>query len=164
MRLGELDSAGAKFARTHFHPRWAERAIAAYSRTGEHALIWFALGAGGAAVDPPHRTQWLRGMRVIAAAYAANYAVKLIVRRRRPEFPGLPDLTPTVSRLSFPSAHATSSFAAARAYRGLVPAWALYAGAFAFMVSRPYLGVHYPGDVLAGAVLGTAIGEVGARR
>jgi undecaprenyl-diphosphatase len=71
-------------------------------------------------------------------------------------------LTPTVTRLSFPSAHATTSFAAARAYAGLAPAWALYAGAAAFAVSRPYLGVHYPSDVLAGALLGSAIAELHA--
>ena len=163
MRLGELDTAAAQFARTHLHPRWAERAIAAYSRTGEHALCWFALGAGGAVVDPRHRSQWLRGVQIVAAAYAVNFGVKLTVRRRRPEFPGLAQLTPTVSRLSFPSAHATTSFAAARAYRELVPARALYAAAFAFLLSRPYLGVHYPGDVLAGAALGTAIAEIGVR-
>jgi membrane-associated phospholipid phosphatase len=163
MRLGELDTAAALFARTHFHPRWAERAVAAYSRTGEHALCWFTLGAAGAAVDGERRDEWLRGIRIIAAAYAANYAVKLTVRRRRPEFPALPALTPTVSRLSFPSAHATSSFAAARAYRGLLPACALYSAAFGFLLSRPYLGVHYPGDVLAGAALGTAIAEIGVR-
>jgi membrane-associated phospholipid phosphatase len=82
------------------------------------------------------------------------------VRRRRPELPDLPPLTPTVSRLSFPSAHATTSFAAARAYSGVAPAALLYPVALAFAVSRPYLGVHYPSDVVAGAVLGTAVAEV----
>jgi membrane-associated phospholipid phosphatase len=160
MRLGELDTAGAQFARTHFHSPSAERAAAAYSRLGEHAACWFVLGAAGAALDPEHRTEWLRGFKTIAAAYALNYAVKLTVRRPRPVFADLPTLTPTVSRLSFPSAHATTSFAAASAYRDLLPAPVLYAAATAFLLSRPYLGVHYPGDVLAGAVLGTLIGEV----
>jgi membrane-associated phospholipid phosphatase len=89
--------------------------------------------------------------------------VKVTVRRRRPELPGLPPLTPTVSRLSFPSAHATTSFAACRAYAGLGPAGALYGAAGLFALSRPYLGVHYPSDVLAGAILGTAIGEAWPR-
>jgi membrane-associated phospholipid phosphatase len=48
-------------------------------------------------------------------------------------------------------------------YRGLVPAAAVYAAACAFAVSRPYLGVHYPSDVLAGIVLGTAVAVVGSR-
>jgi membrane-associated phospholipid phosphatase len=137
--------------------------VAAYSRLGEHAACWFALAAAGAAFDPPRRAAWVRAAGVVGAAYALNYAVKLAVRRPRPELPDLPPLSPVVSRLSFPSAHATTSFAAARAFRGLVPAGALYAAALLFAVSRPYLGVHHPSDVVAGAVLGTAIGEVFGR-
>jgi membrane-associated phospholipid phosphatase len=157
MRLGELDTAGAKFARTHLHAAWSDRAVAAYSRLGEHAGCWFALGVAGAALDRRRRPEWICGVRTVAAAYALNYAIKLSVRRRRPEFPELPPLSSVVSSLSFPSAHATTSFAAARAFKDLVPAWPLYAAATAFLLSRPYLGVHYPGDVLAGALLGTLV-------
>lgn len=157
MRLGELDTAGAIFARTHGHTRTAERLIAAFSRTGEHGACWIALGLAGAALDPGRRNQWLRGVVAVIDAYALNYAVKLAVRRPRPDFPDLPPLTPTVSRLSFPSAHATTSFAAARAFARLMPAGPLYAVAVAFALSRPYLGVHYPADVLAGAAIGTLL-------
>ncbi len=96
-------------------------------------------------------------MRIVAAAYGLNFAVKLAVHRRRPELVGLPPLTKTVSRLSFPSAHATTSFAAAWVFGELVAPMPLYAAAVMFALSRPYLGVHYPSDVVAGAVLGTAI-------
>jgi membrane-associated phospholipid phosphatase len=139
----------------------AERMIGAYSRTGEHAAVWLGLGALGYATtsDRSRRAAWGRGVRIVAASYALNYAVKIAVRRPRPDLPRLPPLTPTVSRLSFPSAHATTSFAAAGAYAPLLPPAALYAAAVAFALSRPYLGVHYPGDVLAGAVLGTAVAE-----
>lgn len=158
----DLDERLLVFARTRGHPRWLERAGYVYSRSGEHAACWLALGAAGAALsrDSERRGAWLRGVRVVAGAYGVNYAVKVAVRRRRPELPGLEPLTPTVSRLSFPSAHATTSFAAARAYGRVAPAPLLYAAAVVFALTRPYLGVHYPSDVLAGAALGTAVAEV----
>jgi undecaprenyl-diphosphatase len=148
--------------RTRAHPRILERALGAYSRLGEHAACWLALGACGAALsrDRTRRARWARGVRIVVAGYGLNYVVKVTVRRGRPTLSDLPALTPTVSRLSFPSAHATSSFAAARAYAGLAPAPALYAAAALFAVTRPYLGVHYPSDVVAGAVLGTVVAEV----
>jgi membrane-associated phospholipid phosphatase len=153
------------FLRTRGHPRAVERCVGAYSRLGEHAACWLALGSAGAMLDrdPVRRGRWRRGVGIVAGAYGANYVVKLVVRRRRPELPGLPPLTPVVSALSFPSAHATTSFAAARVFSGLVPAGALYAAAIAFALSRPYLGVHYPSDVLAGAALGTLLAEGASR-
>jgi undecaprenyl-diphosphatase len=160
--LSQLDRRLLLEARTRAHSRRAERGLSAYSRLGEHGACWLALGGAGALLDGDRarRARWRRGVRVVAAAYGLNYAVKLAVRRPRPELPGLPALTPTVSGLSFPSAHCTTSFAAARAYRGLAPAAVLYAAAVVFALSRPYLGVHYPGDVVAGAVLGTGIASV----
>ncbi len=152
-----------RLLRTRGHTPGLERAVAGYSRLGEHAAGWIALGLGGAWLDrasDERRRRWQRGVVTVVLAYAANYGVKLAVRRPRPELPGLPPLSSVVSRLSFPSAHATTSFAAARAYAGLAPAPALYAAAGAFALSRPYLGVHYPSDVVAGAVLGSVIGGV----
>jgi membrane-associated phospholipid phosphatase len=157
-----LDRKLLVYARTRGHPRWAEKAVAAYSRTGEHAAIWIGLGLAGAALSKQRarRRVWLRGVRIVLSAYGINYAVKIAVRRRRPELVGLPPLTPTVSRLSFPSAHATTSFAAARAYGRVVSRPALYSAAILFALSRPYLGVHYPSDVLAGALLGSTLAEL----
>jgi membrane-associated phospholipid phosphatase len=136
--------------------------VSAFSRAGEHAGCWFGLGLAGAALarDRSHRRAWLRGVLIVASSYTANYCVKVAVRRHRPELAGLEPLTPTISRLSFPSAHATTSFAAAGAYSRVAPAAPLYAVAVAFGLSRPYLGVHYPSDVVAGATLGTAIAQV----
>ena len=63
----------------------------------------------------------------------------------------------THTTLSFPSSHAVTSFAAARAF-GVPLLWAV---ALPMALSRVYLGVHYPSDVAAGAALGTALGSLG---
>jgi membrane-associated phospholipid phosphatase len=156
--LLDLDRRTLVGLRTHGHSPRTDRVVRAYSKLGEHAACWLVLGGVGACVDRSavRRARWRRGAGVVAGSYVLNQTVKFTVRRHRPELPGLPPLTPTVTQLSFPSAHATTAFAAARAYRGLVPAPALYAVAVAFALSRPFLGVHYPSDVLAGAALGTA--------
>jgi membrane-associated phospholipid phosphatase len=158
--LAELDLAGLRLARTVAHAPGAERAVRAYSRLGQHGACWLALGAAGAALDsgPTRRARWRRATLAVAGTYAINQAVKLAVRRPRPRLPELPQLIVTPTQLSFPSAHAATSFAAARAFAPLAPAGPLRLAAATMACSRLYLGVHYPSDIVAGMALGHAIG------
>jgi membrane-associated phospholipid phosphatase len=144
--------------RTWGHSPKTDRAVERFSKLGERGAVWLAIGAVGYALDGERREQWRRASGTVVGVYALNTLVKLVVRRRRPNLPGLPPLTSTPTQLSFPSAHASTSFAGALVFTRLgLPAVPLYALAKGLAVSRLYLGVHYPSDVLAGALLGTLV-------
>ena len=144
---------------TRFHGPRAEAIAKGLGKIGEYGAVWVAIGVTLALVDPDRRGEWLLAGLLGPFAIGLNFAVKLVVRRQRPVLEGLPPLGGAPSSLSFPSAHATSSFACATAMTRVAPeAAVLFVLALAISICRPYLGMHYPSDVLAGAILGTALG------
>ncbi|HKN93968.1 MAG TPA: phosphatase PAP2 family protein [Thermoleophilaceae bacterium] len=158
--LGELDVAVLRAFRTRGHTPARERAVAAFSRLGEQAMLWLALCAGGAVFDENNRSVYKRAAKTIFGTYACNQLIKVAVRRHRPRLEGLPPLAGTLSGLSYPSAHAATSFAGARMLSPVLPAAPLYATAVGLVLSRLYLGLHYPSDIVAGAALGASVGEL----
>jgi undecaprenyl-diphosphatase len=162
-----LDERLLRLARTRGHTPGRERAVRRFSMLGEHAGVWIAIGAAQSllAREGEGRACWRRATALVAGTYALNTALKLIVRRTRPQLQDLPALVKTPTRYSFPSAHASTSFAAALAYtRAGLPSFPLYSLAKAMAFSRLYLGVHYPSDIVAGAALGTALAAGLSRR
>lgn len=106
----------------------------------------------------------MQSLKWVAAQFVnggITYALKVGVNRPRPAVadPTLPALE-DVRIHSFPSGHTSSAFALATSLSLDHPKWYVIAPAYLYasMVgySRCYLGVHYPSDVLAGAVIGTA--------
>jgi membrane-associated phospholipid phosphatase len=160
--VGDADQALLRAMRTRGHGPISEPAMKLLGTIGEWGAIWMAVGAAAAAADPPRRGRWLIAAGVAPAAVGLNYAVKLAAGRERPLITGHPPLGRAPSKLSFPSAHATSSVAAAMAFGRVAPGSrrASYALAAGICLSRPYLGMHYPSDVLAGAALGLVLGRL----
>jgi membrane-associated phospholipid phosphatase len=161
-KLQRLDRRLLRTMRTRYHGREAEATFKALGKAGEWGAVWVAVGLAAALVDGSRRGRWLRAAGTAPASIGVNYLVKLGIRRPRPRLRRLPPLAGAPSELSFPSAHATSSFAAATAMGRVSPGarLPLYALAGATCVSRPYLGMHYPSDVVSGALFGFVIGAL----
>ena len=118
--------------------------------------MWLAIGLALALVRRSPRP-FVLVLLADAAAFGISSAVKAAVGEHRPH--GFHPLVALPSSSSFPSGHATMSFACATVLSALVPKAApvfiVLAAAIAY--SRLYVGVHWPLDVAAGAALGVAI-------
>jgi undecaprenyl-diphosphatase len=159
--MHDLDLKLLRWMRTHGHSPGIEGAAVALGKAGNNALVWFLLGGALAILDSSRWPSWLICALLGPVAIGLNYGIKLLVKRPRPVLEGLPPLGGAPSSLSFPSAHATSSFAVATAMVRVDPAMAgAFVVAIALALGRPYLGMHYPSDVLAGAFIGVALGLI----
>ena len=133
------------------------------SHFGEHSIGWLVVALVGAVLMPRRRRDWLVAGAGAFAAHAAAVLIKRLVRRERPHHPAVAVNVGTPSQLSFPSAHATSTTAAAilmgRA-TGLPPGIGVAVLVPPMALSRILLGVHYPSDVAFGVALGAAVARL----
>jgi membrane-associated phospholipid phosphatase len=159
--MRDLDLKILRAMRTRGHTPALDRAAKLLGKAGNNGAGWFVANAALATVDTGRRRSWAACALLGPAAIGLNYGIKLVARRPRPVLPGLPPLGGAPSSLSFPSAHSTSSFAVATAMTRVDRRAAVaFVPATAVAVGRPYLGMHYPSDVVAGVILGTLLGAL----
>jgi len=140
---------------------WLDQPIFLLSAAGLYGAIWVFIALILAAF---RRMLWRDLARLVlvllVTTVATDYVLKPAIHRLRP-FQAMPDVV-VIGRhsetASFPSGHTATAIAGAFVFTRLWPAgaaaWWLLAAAIGY--SRVYLGVHYPLDVVAGALVGAA--------
>jgi undecaprenyl-diphosphatase len=146
---------------------WADRLFYSASSLGDHGIIWLMLAAlRGLRSDEGFDAAVRASAAVGIESVLVNGPVKWAFRRPRPvrdtDHPR-PFRTPRTS--SFPSGHATSAFCAAAMLSDGDSSWSpLYYGlAVIVAASRIHVKTHHASDVVGGAIIGAALGEIGRR-
>lgn len=132
------------------------------SRIADNGLIWIVIAVLLLLFSGTRKVGFTVGLSLLSNLLVMNLILKNLVARVRPyeAIDGLTRLVPAERSFSFPSGHAGHAFAAAVVLYCMLPKkYGIPALVLAGLisVSRMYVGVHYPTDVLAGAVIGTGI-------
>jgi undecaprenyl-diphosphatase len=143
-----------------------DRALWRLSRAADHSALWLAAAATMALTGGRRgrRGAALGGVAIALTSALVNVGIKPAARRERPDRAGSRVPPARYVRMplsrSFPSGHAASAFAFATAAGHEVPAAGPPLRALAALVaySRVHTGVHYPGDALIGALIGSSVG------
>jgi len=146
-----------------FHYPVLDKIMIIATSWGNMGFIWLAM-AGIMTSNKKTRSIGLITLAtLILGAIVSEGILKHLIQRPRPytDFPSIQMLVDKVTSYSFPSGHATSSFAAAyvlsRYLKKYAPVFWTMACAIAF--SRIYLFMHYPTDIVAGIILGLLCGK-----
>ena len=145
----------------------------AVSALGHSGWFWIVVGAVMLLFKKTRQCGCAVLLGLLMATLLGNSLIKPLVQRTRP-YDVVPDFALLVARetsFSFPSGHTITAFAAATAIAVTITTgsglrwlgWSAFALAVLIGFSRLYLYVHFPTDVLAGAVLGSGCGWCAAR-
>jgi undecaprenyl-diphosphatase len=171
--IGAFDTALMGWLRA-FHAPWLDNVMTWFSAGGGAGLVWLTLGLLAMGRRKDRAAGW-RVMLAVMLSYAlVDGLIKPAIARPRPatdETPvrpysalvdaGLPKraLPAMPESYTFPSGHATASFASAITVSRMWPRTSALWWALAIMIgySRIYLGHHYPLDIAGGALLGISV-------
>ena len=158
-RIRNLDRA---LFRAIFGVKWAPLTslMRAFTIAGSAGAIWGFLAAVGFLLTGLEPSRLLIPWTAIAASWTVAEGAKYLFERTRPFLwdTEIAPLIKTPSSSSFPSGHSATAAAGAVTLSVLYPPFApvLVLAGLLVVLSRVYLGVHFPFDVLAGIVIGIA--------
>lgn len=138
--------------------------VEGYTTLGNTGLMWIVLSLAMLCWKPTRKAGVAALAAMVLGLLCTNVVLKHLVARPRPwlDVAGLVPLIQEPDPNSFPSGHTCAAFAAAPATRRMLPRrWMRWTGlvlAVCMGLSRLYVGVHYPSDVIAGALVGLFCG------
>lgn len=156
--LLQAESVLLLFIQDHLRHDWLNPIMVFITSLGNSGFIWILLGVCLLLPKKTRRGGAVLLLCLLGAWLLNDYVIKPLVARPRPytTIPGLTALVQEAS-FSFPSGHTNCGFACALAltmYFGKAGAWT-YVFAAIIALSRCYVGVHYPTDILGGMIVGT---------
>lgn len=164
--ITNMDFAILDFIAEHFRCGILDTLVPLVTHLGDGGWFWIALAVVLLIPEKTRKYGVAVAMALIFDLLLCNVTIKPLVQRVRPYDirQGMELLISAPHDYSFPSGHTAASFAAAGALmfmkaKGRIPALIL---ATVIGLSRLYLYVHYPSDVVCGAILGLICGFLGA--
>ena len=162
-KIRDLDRA---LFRVVFRIKWTPLTVAmrAFTIVGTAGFLWGTLAAGAFLVTGLRPSHLLVPWVAVALSWTLAEGAKYLFNRARPfmDDTEAAPLIKTPSSSSFPSGHSAPAAAGALSLSAVYPSFtpALALSGFLVALSRVYLGVHYPFDVLAGVLIGTVTAGV----
>lgn len=142
---------------------WLTHIIKFITSLSNGGVLWIVLAIVLVFIKKTRKDGFMLGVGLMLHLLLCNAILKNVFRRPRPyvEIEGLTSMLGKLSDYSFPSGHTAVTFMVAIILFKRFPKYvgiSMYVLAVLTGFSRMYLGVHYPTDILGGAVLGTVIG------
>lgn len=145
----------------HIRMEWLSMVMKFITHLGDAGFVWIVITLCLLIYKGSRREGFLCACSLLLVLLINNIILKNVVARTRPYemVEGLQRIIEAQSDFSFPSGHTGSSFAAAVViFLRLPKRYGILAMVLAVLIglSRLYVGVHYPTDVIAAAIIGTA--------
>lgn len=157
--LAEFDAGVLLFIQEFVRNRFLTPVLVFITGLGDAGMIWIAISLAFLCFRKTRRIGCMSLLALFFSLCVNNLLLKQIVARTRP-YDAIHGLVPLVARLkdfSFPSGHSAAAFSAAGVFVRMLPkrfGIPLLLFAIVIALSRLYVGVHYPSDVLCGVLSG----------